>query len=227
MIKIYTAFIALCENYWPCGIPGKAQTWAAKEMTWNRLGIWWCSSLAVLMRAFLVAQLVKNPPAMQETRVWSLGQEGPLEKEMATHSSILAWKIPWTEEPRGLQCMKSPSRWARLLKQWLFSGPLSLIAKVDWPWSPGIKIVSLAITSGCRSSGSEGMYTINLSNNIRWFWMAVPIYTCPLAAVMNGPHNSSISIHWVADWVLPYCDERAWAQGRNILVRSPAHLSSC
>ena len=52
--------------------------------------------------ASLVAQIVKNPPAMQETRVWLLGQEDPLEKEMATHSSILAWRIPWTEEPGGL-----------------------------------------------------------------------------------------------------------------------------
>ena len=51
----------------------------------------------------LVAQLVKNLPAMQETRVQFLGQEDPLEKEMATHSSILAWKIPWTEEPGRLQ----------------------------------------------------------------------------------------------------------------------------
>ena len=44
-------------------------------------------------------------PAMQEIRVWSLGQEHPLEKEMATHSSILAWKIAWMEEPGGLQSM--------------------------------------------------------------------------------------------------------------------------
>ena len=50
----------------------------------------------------LVAQLVKNLPAMQETLVQSLGQEDPLEKEMATHSSILAWRISWTEEPGGL-----------------------------------------------------------------------------------------------------------------------------
>ena len=46
--------------------------------------------------------LVKNPPAMQETQVRSLGREDPLEKEMATHSSTLTWKIPWTEEPDGL-----------------------------------------------------------------------------------------------------------------------------
>ena len=49
--------------------------------------------------------VVKNPPAMQETWVRSLGQEDPLEKEMATHSSILAWEIPWTEEPGALQSM--------------------------------------------------------------------------------------------------------------------------
>ena len=57
--------------------------------------------------ASLIAQLVKNLPAMQETWVLSLGQEGPLEKEMATHSSILALEIPWTEEPTRLQSMGS------------------------------------------------------------------------------------------------------------------------
>ena len=51
--------------------------------------------------------MVKNPPAMQETLVRSLGQEDTLEKEMATHSSILAWGIPWTEEHDGLQSMGS------------------------------------------------------------------------------------------------------------------------
>ena len=52
-------------------------------------------------------QVVKHLPAMRETRVRSLGQEDSLEKEMATHSSILAWKIPWMEEPGGLQSMRS------------------------------------------------------------------------------------------------------------------------
>ena len=55
----------------------------------------------------LEAQKVKNPPAMRETWVRSLGWEDPLEKEMATHSSILAWRIPWTEEPGRLQSMGS------------------------------------------------------------------------------------------------------------------------
>ena len=53
--------------------------------------------------ASLVVQRVKCLPAMRESQVWSLGQEDPLEKEMATHSSILAWRIPWTEEPGRLQ----------------------------------------------------------------------------------------------------------------------------
>ena len=52
--------------------------------------------------ASLVAQRLKHLPPMRETQVQSLGQEDPLEKEMATHSSILAWRIPWTEEPGGL-----------------------------------------------------------------------------------------------------------------------------
>ena len=55
----------------------------------------------------MVAQLVKHMPAVQETRVQSLGWEDPLGKEMTTHFSILAWKIPWTEDPGGLQFMGS------------------------------------------------------------------------------------------------------------------------
>ena len=61
--------------------------------------------LILRLWASLVARLVKNPPAVQETRVQSLGQEDPLEKEMATHSSILAWEIAGTEEPGRLQPM--------------------------------------------------------------------------------------------------------------------------
>ena len=56
-------------------------------------------------------QMVKNLPAMQATQVQFLGQEEPLEKGMATHSSILAWKIPWTEKPGGLQSMGLQKSW--------------------------------------------------------------------------------------------------------------------
>ena len=53
-----------------------------------------------------MAQMVKNLPIMQESQVQPLGREDPLEKELATRSSILAWSIPWTEEPGGLQSME-------------------------------------------------------------------------------------------------------------------------
>ena len=60
-----------------------------------------------LSRTSLVAETVKNLPAMQETWVWSLGREDPLKKRMATHFSILAWEMLWTEEPGGLQSIRS------------------------------------------------------------------------------------------------------------------------
>ena len=59
------------------------------------------------IKTSLLAQMVKRLPAMQETWVQSLGREDPLEKEMATHSSTLSWKIPWTEEPGSLQSVGS------------------------------------------------------------------------------------------------------------------------
>ena len=76
---------------------------------WTKM---WCIYTHIFIcicnrRASLIAQWVKNLPAMQETWVHSPGQEDPLEKEMATHSSILAWRIQWTEEPSGLQSMGS------------------------------------------------------------------------------------------------------------------------
>ena len=68
-------------------------------------GVSYKSALAIYLWASLAAQMVKNLPAMQETWVPSLGQEDPLKKRMAICSSILAWRIPWTEEPGGLQSM--------------------------------------------------------------------------------------------------------------------------
>ena len=65
------------------------------------------TSTILILKDFPIAQMVKNLPAMQETQVQLLGQEDPVEKEMATHSSILAWEIPWAEEPGGLQSVGS------------------------------------------------------------------------------------------------------------------------
>ena len=78
-----------------------------------------------------MAQMVKCLPTMWETQVQSLGQEDLLEKEMATHSSILAWKIPWTEEPGRLQSMGSQTVQTRLSDftffHFLFHGQRSLV----------------------------------------------------------------------------------------------------
>ena len=74
-------------------LPSQMQASLAHHMFYHRVVPEWAS---------LIAQSVNHLPAMQETRVRPLGQEDPLEKKMATHSSILAWEIPWTEEPGGL-----------------------------------------------------------------------------------------------------------------------------
>ena len=66
-----------------------------------------CSQPQILVGLLWLAQMVKRLPAMRETQVQSLGWEDPLEKEMAAHSNILAWKIPWMEEPGKLQFMGS------------------------------------------------------------------------------------------------------------------------
>ena len=83
--------------------------------------------------ASLLAQTVKSLPGMRETWVWSLGWEDPLEKEMATHSSTLAWKIPWTEEPGRLQLtgkQRVRHNWATSLS---FSCCVACGILVPWP----------------------------------------------------------------------------------------------
>ena len=83
-------------------------------------------------RASLVAQTVKCLPEVRETQVRSLGWEDPLEKEMATHSSILAWKIPWTEEPGGLQSLGLQKSRTRLSDfTFTFSGVKNLPGKQE------------------------------------------------------------------------------------------------
>ena len=66
-----------------------------------------CLDVFLVLWDSLVAQRIKHLPTMRETRLQSLGWEDPLEKEMAAHCSILAWRIPWIEEPRGLQSIES------------------------------------------------------------------------------------------------------------------------
>ena len=79
------------------------ETFKVWEATHEQMALLPFTTCSLVGQASRVTQWVKNPPAMEETSVRSLGWEDPLEKEMATHSSILAWRIPWTEESGGLQ----------------------------------------------------------------------------------------------------------------------------
>ena len=85
--------------FWPREFHGLYSAWGLKESDMTEQ-----LSLHInRRRGFPIGLVVKNLPAMPEMQVWSLNQEGPLEKDMATYSSILAWRIPWTEEPGELQ----------------------------------------------------------------------------------------------------------------------------
>ena len=89
------------RSWWWTGRPGVLQSMGSQ-----RVGHDWDELNLLYHQASLVAQMVKNLPAMQESQVWSLGQKDPLEKGMATHSSVRAWRTPRTEEPDRLQPME-------------------------------------------------------------------------------------------------------------------------
>ena len=97
---------------------------------WTTSGSLYHLSYSYKLMNSLVTQMVKNTPAVWETRVWSLGQEDSLKKGMATHSSILAWRIPWTEEPGGPLSMGSQ----RVRYDWVTTVSLSMNGhqKAEW-----------------------------------------------------------------------------------------------
>ena len=91
--------VKLCQDEFSLALTWSLRWYSSEDSTWclvNYISLLW-----------LVAQLVKKLPAMQETWVWFLGQEDHLEQELATHTSIIAWKIPWTKDSGGLQSMVS------------------------------------------------------------------------------------------------------------------------
>ena len=114
-------FLKSCSAWWPMSSTEFSKPFVKPASAINRAGLFpgllyhkndhslhlFFSVGFRVLGASLVAQRLKRLPAMQETWVRSLGREDPLEKEMATYSSILAWRIPWTEEPGGLQFMGS------------------------------------------------------------------------------------------------------------------------
>ena len=96
----FLQFPAFFQVLMSVGITGSPGVFLSQSMIYSTVKLKKCNDIS---RASLVAQRLQCLPAMRETWVRSLGQEDPLEKEMATHSSILACRIPWTEEPGGLQ----------------------------------------------------------------------------------------------------------------------------
>ena len=115
--------------------------------------------------------VVKNPPAMQETRVWSLSQEDPLEKEMATHSSTLAWEIPRTEEPCGLTVHGITKRvggdWAT--KQQSNNFQLQKLWNIVHLFFAGL-LFFFFFTALWRYNSYTTQYT-HLNHPIHWFWV--------------------------------------------------------
>ena len=94
--------LVMDREAWRAAIHGVTKSWT-RLSDWTELN-WW------LTWASLIAKSVKNLPSGQETWVWSLGWEDPLEKEMATHSRIFAWRIPWTDEPGRLHIVHGVAR---------------------------------------------------------------------------------------------------------------------
>ena len=146
------------------------------------------------VKAPLVAQKVKNLPAVEETQVWSLGQKDPLEKGMAIHSNILAWRIPWMEEPSRLQSMGSQSQ--TQLSDWHFTFILPATnphstAQPPGCWQPGWYFLSMRLLD----SSLEKLYnpkqrpadstTWGSPNEIAW---------CPDSEADGETHQSAVTL---------------------------------
>ena len=113
-----------------------------------------------------MAQRLKHLPGMQETWVWSLGQEDCLEKEMATHSSTLAWKIPWTKEPGRLQSMGSQ----RIRHDWVTSLHFTTASEKGLPqWLSGKE-------SACSAGDTGDADLIPGSERERRKWQSSPVF---------------------------------------------------
>ena len=126
------------------------------------------------MWSSLVAQRLKCLPGMWETWVWSLGQEDPLEKEMATHSSALAWRIPWREEPGTLQSMGSQ----RVGHDWATSFSLSLYIR---NWISTLQADSLP----SEPPGKPKVF-------VSWYWMQV-ISACTMETGLSEAYVNEYS----------------------------------
>ena len=153
------------------------------------------------LRASLVAQMGKYLPAMQETQVWSLDLEDPLEKGMTTCSSILAWRIPWTEEPGRLQSMG----FQRVEDDWVTNTHIDIL-KID---TLKYLINILKIWSKQRDNlACQKSLSPNLCFSAKCF--TVPFYTSCFKAVQKGKGPQMVISFWSLVWSLnefPHCQE--------------------
>ena len=140
--------------------------------------------------------MVKNLPAVQQTWVWSLGWEDPMEEGMATHSSVLAWRIPWTEEPGGLQSMGSQRvrhDWSDLAgtQAWTFCSVqlLGHVCLIAAPWTPACQ-ASLSFTITRSLLKFMSTESLMLSNHL--------ILCQPLLLLSSIFHRIRVFSHQVA-----------------------------
>ena len=162
--------MSLGKNAWGSNWLFAREAWRAAihgvAKSWTRLSDWFDLTL---IGASLVAQTVKRLPTTRETWVRSLGWEVPLEKEMATHSSILAWKIPWTEEPGRLQSMGSQRvghDWATELNwRWEHAG-------VRWQWD-SILLLGFTYPTTTSTTAQEGSRHHGPQHVFRKYWTSL------------------------------------------------------
>ena len=145
-----------------------------------------------------MAQTVKRLPAIWETRVWSLGWEDPLGKEMATHSSTLAWKIPWREEPCRLQSMGSQR------------------VGHNWATSLGLHFVFLKYSQPLGSL--EGwLYYVILSKGVKRLWILVSVGGPGInpPQILKEGMDCYINIWLISEW--PFLDRNANTNFQKLL----------
>ena len=161
----------------------------------------WCRPRAVFGDTFvasLVAQRLKRLPAMWETWIWSLGQEDPLEKEMATHSSIHAWRIPWTEEPGGVQSTGSQ--------------------RVRHAWATSLSFFHF-LCCFCNFGGKRHMVYEGFLEAVQWL---LPCFAHPLVSFFPFIHSISHLLHHLS--VLNLICFLLLLQITHILLSSPFSL---
>ena len=154
-------------------------------------------------RASLVAQMVKNLPAMQETQVQSLGQEDPLEKRMATHSSLPAWGVPWTEEPGKLQSVGLSELDTTDRLTLSLSGSAGLLSEDSDNCPPQLRQVSypfLFLPQFIQSKSDRGLMHSEVTPEIPWP-LADPTAFAMLFSLPRTP--SSALACFLKSWNVP------------------------